>query len=466
MIQMATFVAATVLVAGLVSDAGISGSTAGGTVFPLSLSPNKSHLIDAKGAPFFLQGDTAWELVPSLNQADTVTYLSDRQSRGYNAIIVQVMEHEFTTHHPAWLDVYGNAPFTTGSGGALDFTKPNEVYFQNVDWVLKQASARGIAVLLFPAYLGYSCGNEGWCGTMGANGTAAMVVYGQYLGNRYKNQPNIIWVLGGDYTPSGDVLAEVSGIAKGIRAAGDTHLMTAHWGMEESAADLSPAPPWLQIDSLYTYKEQSLYQKAQSDGARDKGLRPDFLIEADYEGEHQNNPTTSETWRAQMYEPPLSGGMGFVFGNSPLWFFGTAGDGNAGWALATGNTGIFASWRTCLSSPGSQDGARAGAFLRSLPWQNLVSDSNGAVLTAGNGVVLARTLDGTLAVGYLATGGSAGINLGAFARKVTARWFDPSAGTYATIPGSPFGNTGNHAFSVPGKNAAGQRDWVLLLEAQ
>jgi hypothetical protein len=79
--------------------------------------------------------------------------------------------------------------------------------------------------------------------------------------------------------------------------------------------------------------------------------------------------------------------------------------------------------------------------------------------------VLARTTDGSLAVAYLATGGSAGIHLGAFPRQVTARWFDPSAGTYTPIAGSPFGNTGDHAFSVPGKNSAGQRDWVLLLEA-
>jgi hypothetical protein len=47
----------------------------------------------------------------------------------------------------------------------------------------------------------------------------------------------------------------------------------------------------------------------------------------------------------------------------------------------------------------------------------------------------------------------------------TARWFDPTSGTYATIPGSPFANTGTQEFTPPGSNAAGDPDWVLTLEA-
>jgi hypothetical protein len=453
------------------SDAATVGSVGkdGGqaiSIYPLTMAPNKGYLVDNTGAPWFMQGDSAWELVPGLDQADTLSYLSDRQSRGYNAIIVQVMEHKFTTHNPPWLDVYGNPPFTRNLPGSsdLDFTAPDEAYFKNLDFVLQQANARGIAVLLFPSYLGYICQDEGWCETMGENGVSRMVTYGTYLGNRYKNQPNIIWVLGGDDTATGSVLSEVTGIANGIRAAGDTHLMTAHWATEESAADNSLASiPWLQIDTLYTYKDQSLYTKAQSDYARDKGVRPEFLIEADYEGEHPGSATTSDTWRAQMYEPALAGSMGFVFGNNPLWFYGTLGDGNAGWALATSGSG-FTNWRLSLPSPGSMDGLRAGTFFRSIAWQTLVPDTTGRVLTSGNAVVGAASPDGKLAAVYLSEGGSAGINLSAFVGPVAARWYDPSAGTFATITGSPFTNTGSHTFASPGKNRSGESDWVLLLK--
>ena len=39
-------------------------------------------------------------------------------------------------------------------------------------------------------------------------------------------------------------------------------------------------------------------------------------------------------------------------------------------------------------------------------------------------------------------------------------------GSAAAISGSPFANTGTHAFAPPGGNAAGDGDWVLLLQTQ
>jgi hypothetical protein len=157
--------------------------------------------------------------------------------------------------------------------------------------------------------------------------------------------------------------------------------------------------------------------------------------------------------------------MGFCFGNNPLWYYGTANDGNPGWALATGDKGMFASWRTCLNSPGSQDGARAGAFFRSIAWHTLAPDTTAHVLTSGNGVVAAASADGKLAVAYLSAGGSADINLAAFSGAVTAQWFDPSSGAYTTVSGSPFAHSGSHTFTSPAQNSVGMSDWVLVLRA-
>jgi hypothetical protein len=47
----------------------------------------------------------------------------------------------------------------------------------------------------------------------------------------------------------------------------------------------------------------------------------------------------------------------------------------------------------------------------------------------------------------------------------TARWYDPTAGTFTNIPGSPFANVGSMQFATPGTNAGGDDDWVLVLEA-
>ena len=48
---------------------------------------------------------------------------------------------------------------------------------------------------------------------------------------------------------------------------------------------------------------------------------------------------------------------------------------------------------------------------------------------------------------------------------VTARWYDPTSGTYTTLAGSPFPNTTTRAFTTPSANSAGQADWVLVLTA-
>jgi len=48
----------------------------------------------------------------------------------------------------------------------------------------------------------------------------------------------------------------------------------------------------------------------------------------------------------------------------------------------------------------------------------------------------------------------------------TARWYDPSRGTYTAIAGSPLKNLKEHAFTPPGNNGDGDGDWVLVLETK
>ena len=57
------------------------------------------------------------------------------------------------------------------------------------------------------------------------------------------------------------------------------------------------------------------------------------------------------------------------------------------------------------------------------------------------------------------------VDLSTLSGPVTARWYDPTAGTFTSIPGSPFANAGSMQFATPGTNAGGDDDWVLVLEA-
>jgi hypothetical protein len=54
--------------------------------------------------------------------------------------------------------------------------------------------------------------------------------------------------------------------------------------------------------------------------------------------------------------------------------------------------------------------------------------------------------------------------MGSLIGPVLGRWFDPSSGIYSDIAGGVFPNSGRHTFVIPGNNAAGARDWVLVLE--
>jgi hypothetical protein len=42
----------------------------------------------------------------------------------------------------------------------------------------------------------------------------------------------------------------------------------------------------------------------------------------------------------------------------------------------------------------------------------------------------------------------------------------PQSSELRAVEGSPFPNTSSHEFAAPGKNSAGDSDWVLVLEAK
>ena len=66
---------------------------------------------------------------------------------------------------------------------------------------------------------------------------------------------------------------------------------------------------------------------------------------------------------------------------------------------------------------------------------------------------------------YLPQGGTITVTMSKLQNGVTARWFDPTDDAFQAIAGSPFSNQGAHEFATPGKNGAGDPDWVLVLEA-
>jgi hypothetical protein len=399
--------------------------------YPLKLSSNHRYLVDQDNRPFFLNGDAAWSLLSALTKDEAARYLENRRALGFNTLIVNLVEHHF--NGPA--NRAGDEPFTTPG----DFSTPNEKYFAHADWVLHRANEKGLLILLAPCYLGYKGLQEGWYDEIRASGIQKCRVYGRFVGERYHDLPNIIWVMGGDRDP-GDALEEVREIARGIKEYDQRNLFTAHCAPEESAADGYGGESWLDVNTTYSYA--IVHQKLMADYRR-QPPRPDFMIESTYEGEHNS---TAVQIRRQAYWAPLCGAFGHVMGNKPIWLFDPG-------------------WEAALRGTASLDMARFAALFRSRAWYDLVPDEAHKIVTAGLGeengldyATAARTSDGATAIIYLPTArpitvGKAVVT-GAQAR---AWWFDPRNGQ--AHDAGLFATDAAHEFIPP---AGG--DWVLVLD--
>lgn len=193
--------------------------------------------------------------------------------------MVNLIEHRYSKHPPLNLD--GDAPFTTPG----DFTTPDEKYFAHADWVIRKAAENGIQVLLFPIYLGYKGTDEGWIEELGKLAPERCLEYGQYLGKRYKDFDNILWVMGGDRDPRA-VQEKIDLIALGIREYDRRHLFTAHGNSEPSTPEQFASGGWLDVNASYSC--DAVHQRLLAD-YNTRPVLPTFWIESCYEGEHNSS---------------------------------------------------------------------------------------------------------------------------------------------------------------------------------
>jgi hypothetical protein len=258
-------------------------ASAGAVDWPLRINATGKYLEDQSGVPFLLIGDAGWGLAVRLSQADIVTYLNDRQSKGINAIEVRLIDHAFCPTCPT--NINGDPPFCKNPTGACTgvhnpWTNRNEAYWTNVDYIIDQAKARGMVILGFPAYLGYSCGSEGWCADMQAQTNADMTNYGQWIGDRYKDKGNIIWMCGGDTDASNysNVLARDTALVNAIRSV-DTDAIFSVEPQNNTIGGIDSYMTLVDINANYTYG----YEETSTRRAYQTSSRPFMLQEAYYE---------------------------------------------------------------------------------------------------------------------------------------------------------------------------------------
>jgi hypothetical protein len=403
-------------------------------------------------------GDAPHSMFVNLRSADLEIYLANRQGYGINSLWVEAFCSWYIANCRGDLTTYdGVRPFTSGTDiNNYDVSTPNEAYWLRVDSAVNAAAAHGITVVF-----------DTWeTGAMmplaRANGNTKMRNLGIFLGNRYKTFPNIIWITGNDFqTWTNDVdNALMENLMAGIAAVDSNHLQTMELNYPASGSlDDGLTAPHVTLDGVYTYVptyDEVLVQYNKTSSI------PVMLEEAHYELENVGGETgTPQILRQQAYWSLLSGALaGQMYGNRYSVSF------ESGWQNNMDTIGVIQMniWKT---------------FFTTIQWYDLVPDQTHAVVTSGYGtyqgtgafatnnyVTTARTPDGNLIVAYTPTSHTLTVDMTTLSGPATARWFDPTSGTYTSISGSPFANTGSRNFASPGNNSAGALDWVLLLTVQ
>ncbi|MEF2553700.1 DUF4038 domain-containing protein [Aurantimonas sp. A2-1-M11] len=413
--------------------------------FPLSVTSGKRYLEDADGRPFFMHGDTAWSLIAQLTREEADLYLRDRNARGFNTILVNLLEHRFADNAPA--NIFGDLPFAKDG----DYGSPNERYFKHADWILARACELGFLVLMTPSYAGNDGGPEGWYQEMKESGPASLRAYGRFLATRYRDLDNILWVHGGDYDPPDKDL--VRALVEGIRDVNPEALHTAHGSPGSAALDFWAGEPWIKLNNVYTYDE--VFPDALAQYRRREAM-PFILMESGYENEHG---TDAHRVRVQSYQAILSGASGHLFGNNPIWHF----DG----------PGIYpapVSWQQGLDSPGARSMTVLHDLIASVKWWLLEPDQGRLLLDgwtiAGARTVAASATDGSFALVYLPIGREIILDLRRLSGPlVAARWLDPASGASTPVNGSPF-QAGIVMLSPNANSGADRKDWMLELVSE
>jgi len=403
-------------------------------------------LVDGNGDPFFWLGDTGWGLFTALTEEEAAEYLDDRADKGFN--VVQAVIALGGGPVP---NVYGEAPWIDG-----DPAQPNPAYFERVARIVEMAAERGIVMALLPAWGDFVTVHE----TINA---ANAYEYGSWLGAWFAQEPNIVWVLGGDRLPDGheDVFRR---LATGIADA-DTpgHLMTYHpRGGGHSSSEFFHEDDWLGLNMI-----QSGHNIDYPDYRyvlRDYELtpvKPTLVGEPRYEnitdGLRAEGPRIDDhDVRKAAWQSVLSGACGHTYGCNGVFQFWHEGEDSR---YAPG-----IEWRDALDLPGARHMGVLRQIMTSLEWYRLRPTPE--LVTGGgeggNFVAAARSVYGDFALVYFPEYMSVAADLQQIGGEgVRAAWLNPRSGVRIEI--GEFGNEGLQRFMPPMGDE--DPDYVLLLQS-
>jgi len=430
----------------------VTGNATTGVPGPIKVSPNGRYFVDRDGKPFFWLGDTAWPLFACYSKGQAEAYLKNRAAKGFTVIqgvLAWVLGSGYaddaevppSSEEPR-PNVFGEKPWLNNNP-----TTPNEAYFKHVDYLVEFANQQGLVLAMLPTW-GQFVNQSRLLNVQNAR------AYGRWLGKRYKDAPNVIWVNGGDRVPVGfeEVYRE---LARGLREGdGGAHLITYHPCGWHSTSQFFHAEDWLDFNMIQTWTEWAKIYPAVSADIAMTPAKPVVLAEPAYENgpEYPQGPITPLIVRRQAWWAVMAGGF-FTYGQNQMW------------RMAKG-------WDSTFDTPGAAHVCKMKEIVTARRWWEMIPDQG---LFAG-GVGSERTLNaamrsvkGDCAIIYLSGQCRVFIHLDKILTKnVKANWINPAtgerkdAGSFATgnLTGDVFPSAEIQYFSTPGF----WEDAVLILE--
>jgi len=444
----------------------------------LKISNDRRFIIKENGEPFFWLADTAWELFHRLECDEAVEYLATRASQGFTVIqAVALSEFDGLTVPNA----YDRLPLLKNKDGNFDPTTPDvepeterdsSSYWEHMDFIIDRACSLGLYIGLLPTWGDKF--NIGWGKGPEIFTPENAFVYGKWIGERYRNKSNIIWIMGGDRPLENETHEDiVRNMATGIKlSTGNKHLMTYHPVGFNSSSKYVHDELWLDFNMIqsghgginiknyeFIQKDYALYPvKPTLDGEPRYEDHPvDFKADNGYFDDYDV--------RVAAYWSMLSGACGHTYGHHCIWSFNTE-----------KKDYFVMDWKKAIHRPGAENMTHLKKLFTSRPflelasWQELLNEnySGANYMSVSRGKKYAYV--------YTPNGLDIKINMNMLADvpkienetkiKYTAYWYNPRNGEYIFADSAE--NTEDFRFKevvtfVPpssGRNS----DWVLVID--
>jgi hypothetical protein len=448
----------------------------------LQVSKSKRYLETTDGKPFLWIGDTAWELFHKLNREEATEYLENRKAKGISVIQAVVLAEIDGLRTP---NPYGEVPLID-----FDPTRPNEKYFEHVDFIVNKAEELGLIIGMLPTWGDKVFSEHPGAGPIVFNSKNA-AVFGEFLGKRYKNKP-IVWILGGDRNIANNEVLEIwRSMAAGLKKGdGGKHLVTYHPRGYSSSSKTLHNEGWLDFN-MYQSGHGKSFNNVYDFAADDRALSP---TKPTLEGEPAYEDVAFKFWEYMDFSKPsiqrvpngvldenhliknkahfkdgfctdydvrvhaywnfLSGACGYTYGNNAIWqMFKKEGE--------VVIPCLF-DWRESMDRPGAFSlmhvrNLLEDKFHKIVPDQSLISGENPE---GKKYIVAANSIDNSFALIYLCSGQKAHIDMGKIKQGMKAFWFNPRNGN-VTETGIVIDN--GIAIFAPESSGEGE-DWMLVLE--